>query len=199
MRFPIIFILLFLFTLTNFPITAFHLMDEAHHGFTTSFSFPKITAKSDVDSIVTPQHIIDKVNPIYLEKTVRDLSSFHTRHTESELIDDVAYWLVEKLQNVCSRDVYIHNFTQISDEDDNVDTQQQQQEEEKEEKMHTYHLKNIVREKPGSTNNTVMISAHYDSRMEDINNSTARAPGADDNASGVSAYWKLHESFPMSA
>jgi Zn-dependent M28 family amino/carboxypeptidase len=32
-----------------------------------------------------------------------------------------------------------------------------------------------------------MISAHYDSRMEDIYNSTARAPGADDNASGVSA------------
>jgi Zn-dependent M28 family amino/carboxypeptidase len=51
----------------------------------------------------------------------------------------------------------------------------------------SYDLKNIVCEKPGSTNNTVMISAHYDSRMEDINNSTARAPGADDNASGVSA------------
>ena len=55
------------------------------------------------------------------------------------------------------------------------------------EKMPTYHLKNIVCEKPGSTNNTIIISAHYDSRMEDINNSTARAPGADDNASGVSA------------
>ncbi len=41
--------------------------------------------------------------------------------------------------------------------------------------------------KPGLTNNTIIISAHYDSRMEDINNNTARAPGADDNASGVSA------------
>ncbi|MGI0042931.1 MAG: M28 family metallopeptidase, partial [Nitrososphaeraceae archaeon] len=48
-------------------------------------------------------------------------------------------------------------------------------------------LKNIACEKPGSTNNTIIISAHYDSRMEDINNSTARAPGANDNASGVSA------------
>jgi Zn-dependent M28 family amino/carboxypeptidase len=53
--------------------------------------------------------------------------------------------------------------------------------------MPTYHLKNIACEKPGSTNNTIIISAHYDSRMEDITNSTARAPGADDNASGVSA------------
>lgn len=49
-----------------------------------------------------------------------------------------------------------------------------------------YNLKNLVCKKPGSTNNTIMISAHYDSRMEDINNNTARAPGADDNASGVS-------------
>jgi Zn-dependent M28 family amino/carboxypeptidase len=41
--------------------------------------------------------------------------------------------------------------------------------------------------KPGSTNNTIIVSAHYDNRMEDIDNITARAPGADDNASGVSA------------
>ena len=53
--------------------------------------------------------------------------------------------------------------------------------------MPTYYLKNIACEKSGSTNSTIIISAHYDSRMEDINNSTARAPGADDNASGVSA------------
>ena len=50
-----------------------------------------------------------------------------------------------------------------------------------------YNLKNIACEKPGSTNNTIIISAHYDSRMENINNRPARAPGADDNASGVSA------------
>ena len=30
-----------------------------------------------------------------------------------------------------------------------------------------------------------MISAHYDSRMEDINNGPAKAPGADDNVSVV--------------
>jgi hypothetical protein len=182
----IIFIVLIMLALINVPINPFHFMVHFMVGVEYAASFisfiPKITAKSDADSIITPHRIIDEVIPTNLEKTVRDLSFFHTRHTESEFIDDIAYWLVEKLQNVCSRDVYIHNFTQILDEDDNINTQQQ----EEEEKMHTYHLKNIVCEKPGSTNNTVMISAHYDSRMEDINNSTARAPGADDNASGVS-------------
>lgn len=185
MSFQIIFIFLFLFTLTNFPITAFHLMDEAHHGFTTNFSFPKITAKSDVDSVVTPQHIIDKVNPIYLEKTVHDLSSFHTRHTESELIDDVVFWLIKKLQSICGTEVHVQNFTYTPEKtngDDVSDVNNNHRQ-----KPFFYNLKNIVCEKPGSTNNTIIISAHYDSRMEDINNSTARAPGADDNASGVSA------------
>ncbi|MGH9982621.1 MAG: M28 family metallopeptidase [Nitrososphaeraceae archaeon] len=164
-------------------------MDEAHHGFTTTFSFPKIIAKSDVDSVVTPQYIIDKVNPIYLEKTVRDLSSFHTRHTESELIDDVAFWLTKKLQSICGTEVHVQNFTYTpektnGDDDNDVNNNHRQ-------KPFFYNLKNIACEKPGSTNNTIIISAHYDSRMEDINNSTARAPGADDNASGVSALLEI--------
>jgi Zn-dependent M28 family amino/carboxypeptidase len=126
----------------------------------------------------------------YLKETVYDLSSFHIRQTESENIDAVASWLTEKLQNICGRDVYIHNFTHtpnVEEVDDGVESQQTQFQE----KMPTYHLKNIVCEKPGSTNNTIIISAHYDSRMEDINNSTARAPGADDNASGVSALLEI--------
>jgi hypothetical protein len=31
----------------NFLDAAFHLMNEVHHSFTTNYSFPKITAKSD--------------------------------------------------------------------------------------------------------------------------------------------------------
>ena len=199
--FPTIFLSSIIFALTYFSISLIplwnggdHEVDRinmaVHDHFTISLT-PKIMAKSDSDNITISHSILDEVHKDSLEKTVRDLSSFHTRHTESELIDDVAYWLTEKLQNTCSRDVYIHNFTYIPDEDDNADSkrrqQQQQEQEQRQEKMPLYHLKNLVCEKPGSTNNTIMISAHYDSRMEDINNSTVRAPGADDNASGVSA------------
>ena len=166
MYFPIIFILLFLFTLTNFPIPI-HLMDEDIYGFITTFSFPKITAKSDMYDSIISNSTLDEVHLDNLNKTVRDLSSFHSRHTESEFIDDVAYWLTEKLQNICSREVYVHNFTHIPNEEDDVDSRQDHQQE----KMPIYHLKNIACEKPGSTNNTIIISAHYDSRMEDINNS----------------------------
>ncbi|MPZ08179.1 MAG: M20/M25/M40 family metallo-hydrolase [Nitrososphaeraceae archaeon] len=50
----------------------------------------------------------------------------------------------------------------------------------------SYNLKNIACVKPGSTNNTIIVSAHYDSRTKVLNDSKARAPGADDNANGVS-------------
>lgn len=62
MRFRIVFILLFLFSLTNFPITIFHLMDKASHSFTSDFSFPKITAKSDTHDIILSDRILDEVH-----------------------------------------------------------------------------------------------------------------------------------------
>jgi hypothetical protein len=183
----IIFLSLLLAELTNLPTDSFsssgrdgHEVDFVNivdHGLSTN-SIPKVTAESDA-YIMVPHPIIDEVHPDNLEKTVRDLASFHTRHTESEFIDDVAHWLEEELQSICGRGVHVHNFTHIPEKDD-IDSQHQQE-------VSSYHLKNIACEKPGLTNNTIIISAHYDSRMEDLNDPTARAPGADDNASGVSA------------
>ncbi|MPZ06902.1 MAG: M20/M25/M40 family metallo-hydrolase [Nitrososphaeraceae archaeon] len=195
----IIFLSLIIFALTNLPDNLpdnlFILMNRngheldsinlVEHNLSTASFIQKITAKSDADSIIISNRIVDEVHPANLEKTVRELSSFHTRHTESEFIDDVAYWLTEKLQSVCGTDVYVQNFTYTpektnDDNDSDVNSNHRQ-------RPFSYNLKNLVCEKPGSTNNTIIISAHYDSRMENINNNTARAPGADDNASGVSA------------
>jgi len=149
----------------------------------SKISIPKVAAGEEVASQI-PHPVTDKVKPYNLEKAIRDLSSFHTRHSESEFIDDVAYWLAEKLQSICSTDVYLQNFTYIPDntisEDDddfnNIDRQ----------KPLFYNLKNIACVKPGSTNGTIIVSAHYDSRTKDPRDSKSRAPGADDNASGVS-------------
>ncbi len=117
--------------------------------------------------------VIDQVNYTKLEKWVDDLSSFHTRHTKSGYIEDAAYWLKNELQSICEGKVYFHNFTQTDQGTD-------------------YHLKNIVCDKKGlAADNLIIISAHYDSRMQDINNTNGRAPGADDNASGVSAILEL--------
>jgi hypothetical protein len=121
--------------------------------------------------------ILDRVNSTTLKNWTDNLTSFQTRHTKSEYIEDVAYWLKDELQSVCNGRVYFHNFTQ-SDQGK------------------SYSLKNIICDQGSALANDdkghyVLISAHYDSRMEDINQSNARAPGADDNASGVAAVLEL--------
>jgi hypothetical protein len=161
MRISITFMLLIMLALTLTNLFHFNV------GIENGLFIPKITAKSDADSIITtPYRIIEGVNLTNLEKTVRDLSSFHTRHTESEYLDDVTYWLTEKLQSVCSREVYVQNFTDTPDKNnDDVDNDSDVNSNGHHQESFSYDLKNIICEKPGSTNNTVMISAHYDSRI----------------------------------
>jgi hypothetical protein len=135
-------------------------------------SLQKIEESEEADELSTSS-VIDQVNYTKLRKWVDVLSSFHTRHTKSGYIEDAAYWLKDELQDICKARVYFHNFTQTDQGTD-------------------YHLKNIVCDKKGlESDNLIIISAHYDSRMQDINNTNGRAPGADDNASGVSAILEL--------
>jgi hypothetical protein len=128
--------------------------------------------------------ILDQVNSTKLKEWIDILSSFHTRNTKSNYIENVAYWLKNELQNLCEGRVSFHNYTQ---NDQNQ----------------TFNLKNIICSKQGLVssppppppphhyNNTIIIGAHYDNRAKNINNTDARAPGADDNASGVSALLEL--------
>jgi Zn-dependent M28 family amino/carboxypeptidase len=52
---------------------------------------------------------------------------------------------------------------------------------------------NVICTKSGTNGNSrvIILCAHYDCRMENLGNSTARAPGADDNASGVAAILEI--------
>jgi hypothetical protein len=45
--------------------------------------------------------IIDQVNSTKLIYWIDHLSSFHTRHSKSECIENAAYWLKNELQSVC--------------------------------------------------------------------------------------------------
>jgi hypothetical protein len=88
---------------------SFSLADEINSHFNLHFieseivskiSIPDINAKVEDASGISRSEL-DKVQSYNLEESVRDLSSFHTRHSESESIDDVAYWLAEKLRYRC--------------------------------------------------------------------------------------------------
>jgi Peptidase family M28 len=139
--------------------------------------------------------ILEQVNSTKLKEYINYLSSFHTRHSKSYHIENIAHWLKNEFENICKGRVFFHNYTQ-SDQNQ------------------TYHLKNIICTSNSNINNsnsisnssninkqdlsfssnynsTIIIGAHYDSRAKNINNTYARAPGADDNASGVSAVLEL--------
>ena len=153
-------------------------------------------SKKEKDNIQI-DHILEQVNSTKLKEYVDLLSSFHTRHTKSYYIENVANWLKNEFENICKGRVFFHNYTQ-SDQNQ------------------TYHLKNIICTSNSNINNsnsnsisnssninkqdlsfssnynnTIIIGAHYDSRAKNLNNTYARAPGADDNASGVSALLEL--------
>ena len=125
---------------------------------------------------------LEQVSSTNLKEYIDTLSSFHTRHTKSHHIENAANWLKSEFEDICKGSVFFHNYTQ---NDHNQ----------------TFHLKNIICSKEGlassqsnnnnNNNNTIVIGAHYDSRAKNINNTDARAPGADDNASGVSALLEL--------
>ncbi|MGA8080282.1 MAG: M20/M25/M40 family metallo-hydrolase, partial [Candidatus Nitrosopolaris sp.] len=112
--------------------------------------------------------LLNLVSKDNVETWVNCLSSFHTRHTKSKLINDVPDWLKNVLQNFGYTDIYFHNYDKSG-----------------------YELKNVICHKQGEGEKIILLCAHFDCIMEDINNFKDRAPGADDNASGVCAVLEI--------
>lgn len=101
---------------------------------------------------------------------VDDLSAFHTRHTLSSFIGPVADWIVARFQGFAYSDVSKVAYTRSGNT-----------------------LHNVVCTKAGSgnTGQIIIVCAHYDCIMQNAGDATARAPGADDNASGVAALLEI--------
>lgn len=118
------------------------------------------------------QDIIDNVSTNNIKEKLNQLSSFHTRHSKSTIINEVAEWLLNEFKSLGYSNAFYHTF------DTNIDNKE-------------YQLKNIICEKKGENNKMIIICAHYDCIMEDLHDSTSRAPGANDNASGVSAILEM--------
>jgi Peptidase family M28 len=114
--------------------------------------------------------LVDLVSTDRLRSDVTSLAAYQTRHTFSAGIGAVADDLVGRFVAMgypgAAKVAWTHSG-------------------------HTGH--NVVAIKPGTTGavRVVVICAHYDSRMQVLSDSTSRAPGADDNASGVAAMLEI--------
>jgi Zn-dependent M28 family amino/carboxypeptidase len=106
---------------------------------------------------------IEVVSQTRIETWINRLtSSFPTRHSKSRFINQVAEWLKKEFENIGLTNVYFHNYNKSN-----------------------YQLKNVICNKQGENDKVILICAHYDSRMKDLEDAESSAPGADDNASGV--------------
>ncbi len=130
--------------------------------------YPQIKDKSTFKADHNTESIVSSVSINNIKNWVHNLTSFQTRHSLSVHINDVADFLMKEFKNMGYTDVVFHEYN-----------------------FQGKKLKNVICKKKGTNNNILIICAHYDSIMEDHNNFNARAPGANDNASGVAAILEI--------
>ncbi|KCV71507.1 hypothetical protein H696_02451 [Fonticula alba] len=118
------------------------------------------------------EQAVNSVNTGNLRNVVQHLSEkYHTRHSMSRGAVDAQAYLASRLQSM-GLSVSLQQFKEG-------------------------YSRNVIGELRGAQepDQIVVIGAHYDSRMNDVNDPLSRAPGADDNASGSSALMELARIF----
>ena len=114
-----------------------------------------------------------------IERWINSLTSFHNRHSKSIYNHQVANWLKKELEISGYKDkekdkdkkdgVYFHKFRENG-----------------------FELTNVICNKGGETNKIILICGHYDTILGDnAEDTVSRAPGANDNASGVAAILEI--------
>lgn len=119
--------------------------------------------------------LLGRVSRANVERDVRHLSTtYPTRHTLGAHHNACADWLAARFRAAGWRDVRFHTYARGNKT-----------------------LKNVVAAKPTASQasskpiKTTLVCAHFDSRMEDLGDAEARAPGANDNASGVAVLLEM--------
>lgn len=145
---------------------------------------------------VKPQHadaelrsILRQVDPDRIEATIRTLVSFGTRHTLSSQDDPVRGigaardWVAAQMRSYAAASggrmtVDVPSYVQQPD-GSRIPTPTR--------------ISDVVATLTGDEepNRVYVVSGHYDSRVTDVMNATADAPGADDDASGVAVSMEL--------
>lgn len=106
-----------------------------------------------------------------IRRWTEDLCSYHNRHSKSQNIDSVANWLRSKLSTFGydGSEAFFYNYVQDG-----------------------YNLKNVICNKGGRNRDIILLCGHYDTILKrDRDDIISRAPGANDNASGVAALLEI--------
>ncbi|GAB7042853.1 MULTISPECIES: M20/M25/M40 family metallo-hydrolase [Catenuloplanes] len=148
---------------------------------------------------VTPQppepelrRALREISPARIEAIVRKLASFGTRHTLSVQDDPVRGigaardWIFEELSRYAAASggrMTVRKQSYVQEPANRI--------------PEPTVITNVLATLRGDEepNRTYVVSGHYDSRVSDVMNATADAPGADDDASGVAVAMELARVF----
>ncbi|MDI9640931.1 M28 family metallopeptidase [Kamptonema cortianum] len=120
-----------------------------------------------VIAMSSPPHLL--VSPENLRSTVEKLASFTTRNTLSAGLRESCEWLAEEFRKIPGIEVELMEYTAPKGRRIPEDTKVVQ----------------VVATLKGRTDRTILIGGHIDSLNLEVDPKTGRAPGANDDASGV--------------
>lgn len=150
----------------------------------------EVTARAAKQSNAQLAETLREISAKNIESSVRKLAGFGTRHTlsdpasETRGIGAARRWIQSEFERYSKEsggrlEVTLDEFTQPSGARNPEPVQ----------------VVNVVATLPGSQpearDRIYVVSGHYDSRVTDVMNPTAEAPGADDDASGVAAVLEM--------
>ncbi|KAL2138047.1 hypothetical protein VTI28DRAFT_7573 [Corynascus sepedonium] len=119
-----------------------------------------VSYPSSVSHQTEANTLIAKVSTTSPKSWLKTLTEFYNRYYQSSYGTQAGTWLFNTVKSVAGSNSAI-TVSQFA---------------------HSFNQPSIIAKVPGSTANLVIVSAHYDSTG---GSSSARGPGADDNASGV--------------
>lgn len=128
--------------------------------------------QSSLDTITA---LATKVDKARLRAVVEHLSSFHTRNTNSPSCTEAAAWIATQFRQIPGISVETMSYEIKKGRRVPEDKQATQ----------------VIARLPGSDDRIVMVSGHLDSINMQADPLTGRAPGANDDASGVSLALEL--------
>jgi len=108
--------------------------------------------------------LINQVTPLAIEQTIKKLSSYHNRYYKSETGVQSSNWIKSKWEDMSNgrADIKVESFSHRQ-----------------------WPQPSIIMTIEGESDETIVIGGHADSIAGYWGGSSARAPGADDNASGI--------------
>lgn len=117
------------------------------------------------------QDLVRMIDAKRMRATVEKLASFHTRNTLSATLNDAAEWLAGEYRKIDGMQVEVMRYTIPRGRRVPEDREVVQ----------------VVATLPGSSGRRLLMGGHLDSLNLQVDAATGRAPGANDDASGVAA------------